>query len=110
MNEHNIVGPMVWTLCLGDIGVPSEKCAPVNLASRNELNRAIALGCVTALSKEDTRRRGSGVFGPVGGPRKFMHVGVSTADERQPVSNRLLSERLFSRGLSVERSGAVLTD
>ena len=96
--------------CLGDIGVLSEKRTPADLASRNELNRAIALGCVAALGKEDTGRRGSGELGPVGRARKFVHVGVSAADERQPVSNRLLSERLFSRGLSVEGAGTVLTD
>jgi len=101
---------MSCTSCLGNIGVHSEKCTPADLASRNELNRAIALDCVTTLSKEDTRRRGSGVLGPVGGSRKSVHVGVSAADERQPVSDCLLSERLFSWGLSVERAGAVLPD
>jgi len=101
---------MVWTLCLGDIGVPSEKRTPPDLTGRNELDRAIALSRVAALSKEDTRRRRSGVLGPAGGPKKSIRVGVSAADERQPVSNRLLSERLFSRGLSMERAGAVLAD
>ena len=111
LNGHFVARPMmVWTLCLCDIGALSEKCAPADLTSRNELNRAIAFGRVAALGKEDTRRRGTGILGPVGGPRKSVHVGVSAADERQPVSNRLLSECLFSRGLSVERTGAVLSD
>ena len=69
------------------------------ISRRNEFNRAIVLGCIITLGEEDTRRRGSGVLGSFGGPRQLVLVGVSAADKKQPVSNRLLSECLFSRSL-----------
>jgi len=37
-------------------------------------------------------------------------VGVPAADERQPVSDRLLAERFFSGGLRLESAGSVLAD
>ena len=78
-------------LRLRDIGSLSESCASVDLAIRYEFNRALALGRIITLCKEDSNRRGSSVFGPVGGPRKLVLAGVSAADERQPVRDRLFS-------------------
>lgn len=69
-------------LHLGDIRPSSEICAPVDLASGNKFNRAVALGRIITLGEENTRRRGSGVLGPAGRSRKLVLVGVSAADER----------------------------
>jgi hypothetical protein len=72
----------VWPLlCLGDLRMLPEKCTPPDLASRNKFNRAVARGRNVALGEEDTRRGGSFVPGPTGGPRKLVLVGISTADE-----------------------------
>jgi hypothetical protein len=63
------------------VGLLSEKCVLVDLANRNEFNRTLALGRITALSEEGARRRGGCALEPAGGPRKLVLVGVPTADE-----------------------------
>ena len=99
-----------WFSRLGDVRFRAEQCTPLNLVSKNEFNRAVAYSCVVAHGEKDARGRRGSVLWPVGGLGKLVPVWVPATDKRQPVSNRLFCERLFSESLGVVGSRAVFTD
>lgn len=104
------VEPVCSVLYLGEVGSRAEQCTPLDLVSRNEFNRAPALGSVVAQSEQDARGRISSVLWPVWRPGELVLVWVPTTDEGQPVGDCLFCECPFSGGLGVVGGCAVWTD